>query len=181
MAKYEVTMESGWIVRADASSIEEATTRASKHCRTEKAVEARKCDEIDLKEHWVFEIPMSSPHFQQPPKSKTCGQHCIAMLAGVTPQEVISKTGIKGATTIAELMKIAGAFGMQPASKLWMVRDFEELPPNAMLKLKRPGLKKNWHWACVVNGEIHDPSQSEPGRLANRYSIVAVMPMKKGE
>lgn len=117
-------------------------------------------------------------HLQQPKRSKTCGQHCVAMLAGVPVEQVVSKAGEK-ATKPAELLKIAASFGLKQKSNLWvLIRGDYELPNNGILKLRKPR-RKNFHWACVVNGQIHDPSQDAPGKLANCHEIVAFMPVEK--
>jgi len=119
-------------------------------------------------------------HLQQPKRSRTCGQHCIAMLAGVEPQAVITKSKMSGGTSVERLLAIAKMFGLRAASQLWLVRDFEQLPSDAILKLRKAGSPvKRWHWACVVDGVIHDPACSVAGEIVKGYSIVAVMPMRK--
>lgn len=121
---------------------------------------------------------MAIAHIQQPKRSKTCGQHCVAMLAGVDVGAVIARSGASGGTSVEKLMAIAKMFKLRQASKLWMIRDFEQLPKNAILKLRKAGSPlKKWHWACVVDGAIHDPSCSVAGKLCKGYSIVAVMPI----
>ena len=116
-------------------------------------------------------------HLKQPKRSKTCGQHCVAMLASVSLSSVTSKFGDR-ATSQAKLLEIAKAFGLQPQSSLFILNRDGELPKTAILKLRK-ARRKNFHWACVIDGVVHDPSQESTGLLAKGHEIVAFMPIGK--
>jgi hypothetical protein len=112
-------------------------------------------------------------HVTQPKRSKTCGQHCVAMMAGVDVADVIAKFGTSS-TTPVQLLSMAKAFGLRQQSSLWEINRDGEMPSTAILKLRKKG-RRNFHWACVIDGVIHDPSQSKTGVLANRHEVVAFM------
>lgn len=113
-------------------------------------------------------------HLKQPKRSKTCGQHCIAMMAGVPVSEVISRFG-SSATSQAKILEIAKAFGLRQGSKLWVLNREGELPTTGILKLRKARLRY-FHWACVIDGVLHDPGQDTCGKLTERYEVVAFMP-----
>lgn len=115
-------------------------------------------------------------HLKQPKRSKTCGQHCVAMMAGVPVTRVIMRFG-SDATTQARILEIAAAFGLRQGSKLWVLNRDGELPKTGFLKLKK-ARRKYFHWACVIDGVVHDPSQEVPGRLAKDHKVVAFMPIE---
>lgn len=113
-------------------------------------------------------------HLKQPKRSKTCGQHCIAMLAGVPVADVISRFG-SSATSQSKILEIAEAFGLRQSSRLWVLNRDNELPSTGIIKLRK-ARRKYFHWACVIDGVLHDPSQEASGRLASGYKVVAFMP-----
>lgn len=115
-------------------------------------------------------------HLKQPKRSKTCGQHCIAMLAGVPVADVVSRFG-DGATSQAKLLEIAAAFGVRQGARLWVFNRDDELPRNGFLKMRK-ARRKYFHWACVIDGVLHDPSQEVSDRLAKCHEVVAFMPIE---
>lgn len=114
-------------------------------------------------------------HLKQPKRSKTCGQHCVAMMAGVSVDDVISRFG-SSATSQAKILEIAKAFGLRQSSNLWVLNRDGELPNTGIIKLRK-ARRKYFHWACIIDGILHDPSQEVPGRLASGYKVVAFMPI----
>jgi hypothetical protein len=124
---------------------------------------------------WAPAMEGTMIHLQQPKRSHSCGQHCIAMLAGVPLQSVTARFG-DGATSPEAILKIAKAFGLRPQSKLWALNRDGELPKTAILKMRRPR-RKYFHWACVIDGVLHDPSQEKSGQLAKCHEVVAFMPI----
>lgn len=115
-------------------------------------------------------------HLQQPKRSKSCGQHCIAMLACVPLESVTAKFGV-GATSPETILKIAAAFGLRHGSNLWVLNRDGVLPRTGLLKMRK-ARRKYFHWACVIDGVLHDPSQEVSGRLAKCHEVVAFMPIE---
>jgi hypothetical protein len=97
-------------------------------------------------------------------------------MAGVPVDEVVSRFG-SGATSQAEILEIAAAFGLHQGSKLWVLNRDGELPRTGFLKMRKPR-RKFFHWACIIDGVLHDPSQEVSGRLAKCHEVVAFMPIE---
>lgn len=113
-------------------------------------------------------------HLKQPKTSKTCGQHCLAMLAGVPLAEVIALLGRKS-TTQPQILAAAAKLGLEQATQSWQLpSEHDTLPANAIVKTRRKGRKK-FHWCCFVDGIYHDPSEAEVGRTGQNHIIVSWM------
>lgn len=97
------------------------------------------------------------------------------MIAGIPVADVISRFG-SDATSQAKILEIAKAFGLRQGSRLWVLNRDSELPNTGILKLRKTR-RKNFHWACIIDGVVHDPSQEVSGQLASRYKVVAFMPI----
>ena len=99
------------------------------------------------------------------------------MLAGVDVREVIQKFGNKG-TTKEVILRMVKAFGLWPETNLWQLPSREELPRNGLVKLTRPG-RKCFHWACIIDGVIHDPACDMPGVTVARHQVACFIGVKK--
>ena len=121
---------------------------------------------------------MTAKHLQQPKRSKSCGQHCVAMLAGVDVATVIRKCG-SGSTTAAQILVIANQFGLKQKTKLWQLpREGQAFPVFGIIKLRKPR-RKSFHWACVVDGVIHDPAYSVAGVQATGHHVACWIEFNK--
>jgi hypothetical protein len=134
------------------------------------------CGTVVNPEWWRSYRGKENMHLKQPKRSKTFGQHCVAMMAGVPVSEVISRFG-SGATSQAKILEVAAAFGLRQGSKLWVLNRDGELPRTGLLKMRK-ARRKYFHWACVIDGVLHDPSQDVSGRLAKCHEVVAFMPIE---
>jgi ABC-type bacteriocin/lantibiotic exporter with double-glycine peptidase domain len=114
----------------------------------------------------------TTEHIQQARTMPTCGQACLAMLAGVSLTEACLAVGHRRGTKHHEIIKAARKLGLIPKTTLWqLAADHDALPANAILKQRRRG-RKNWHWACVIDGVLHDPSMPTGGELgSNRITV----------
>ena len=111
-------------------------------------------------------------HLKQPKRSKTCGQHCVAMLANVPVASVIERFGNRS-TTPSQLLEIVGECGLRATTALWQIpRSAADMPSTGILKLRKKG-RRNFHWACVINGVIHDPACDTAGAIVRNYEVVA--------
>lgn len=115
-------------------------------------------------------------HQQQPNRSKTCGQHCVAMLAGIPVAKVIEQFGRKG-TTASKVLEIAKAFGLEPETALWQLPRDSNIPRTGILKLRK-ARRKRFHWACVIDGVIHDPACSTEGELLSDHVVTAFISLR---
>lgn len=134
------------------------------------------CGVVVNPDWWRYYTEEKTMHLKQPKRSKTCGQHCVAMLAGVPVADVISRFG-SGATSQAKILEIAKAFGLRQGSRLWVLNRDGVLPKTGLLKMRK-ARRKYFHWACVIDGILHDPSQEVSGRLAKCHEVVAFMPIE---
>lgn len=105
-------------------------------------------------------------HLTQPKGSFTCGQHCIAILAGCSLGSAVFLTGRKGKTNTKDLRRALHHLGYSlPSTKL------TRKPLNckvAILRLKVP----NGHWALYVEGWVYDPSADYPMEYHEYLHIV---------
>ncbi len=91
-------------------------------------------------------------HLRQPSESNTCGQTCVAMLARVSYEKVISVMG-RGRTNTRKVREGLRKFGLK-SDKLTQFRGnreykhYKKLNFDALLKLKDSEAHKdgNWHW-----------------------------------
>ena len=112
------------------------------------------------------------PHLNQPRTSKTCGQHCLAMLAGCDLKAAIAAVGHRRGTTKAAILKAAAKLGMVAIGSLWILpAGADVLPINAIVVTRRKG-RKRFHWCCFVNGVYHDPAEQEAGKTGENDIIV---------
>lgn len=92
----------------------------------------------------------------QPKGSTVCGQHCVAMLAGITPAQSIAEFGTTNGTTTRQLATVLSRYGYRPANELRTFSDQATLPRLCVLKLNY-GKDKNWHWVVYKDGLIYCP------------------------
>lgn len=103
-------------------------------------------------------------HLRQPSGSSVCGQYCVAMLAGVDPEQVIAMVG-RGSTGTDKIVDALHGFGFE--AELERVR-FSELNVYEQTAV----LYTNWyndgkralhgHWTLLHNGVAYDPAMEKP-------------------
>lgn len=109
---------------------------------------------------------MTITHLQQPDDSRTCGQHCIAMAAGVSVALVINALGKKGGTRTVDIVRGLRAFGFRPLTDKLVRWDGVSKPPAYAILHARFGDPKGkfyGHWVLNYDGVIHDPEMVRPG------------------
>lgn len=96
-------------------------------------------------------------HLKQPKNSKTCGHHCVAMVAGVPAKKVISIIGHERATRTKELAAAIGELELFCANRAKRFKQFVDvLPRICILKIHFKKVKHT-HWVVFNNGIIYDP------------------------
>lgn len=100
-------------------------------------------------------------HHQQPSGSKTCGQHCVAILAGVPVDRAMEAIG-KGRrpTTEKDLLRGLAAFGLALGVFVRRPLHLRGVPRIAGLALGRvrfEGRRYGYHWVAFNGPRVHDP------------------------
>jgi len=92
------------------------------------------------------------------PTKMTCGQTCVAMVAGISVDEAIQVIGKTGGTHGSDLIRGMKKLGVA-CSKKSKVTDGLTLPKRAILRQKLRDRKKKWggHWVLYLDGIIYDP------------------------
>ncbi len=99
------------------------------------------------------------------PTDTTCGQACIAMLAGKSIEEVIRDMKTDGPTSIGQLMEALDRYGINHAQK--NVRISKKNPtPYACSILTVHTTNGYTHWTLLYDGKYYDP---EFGLIEGEY------------
>lgn len=94
----------------------------------------------------------------QPEKSKTCGQHCFAMIEGISVAEAIEIFGVstKTGTSIKHMHEALKKVGyVNPAKRLKKYVYQKELPETCLFIIKWN--TKGSHWVVYHKGKIYCP------------------------
>ena len=100
-------------------------------------------------------------HVQQPPKSRVCGQACLAMILGVTLGQAIKAVGHKNGTKTALLAKVLRESGAECGSRLIPFRS-HGIPTGFTGLVKLRWRNGGWHWMVLWGGFVYDPDKSGP-------------------
>lgn len=94
----------------------------------------------------------------QPTKSRTCGQHCVAMVAGISVLESIELFGHKNGTTPKMVSEVFKKLGYKQAKrKLFNFAYEKQLPKVCLLCIHWD--KSGGHWVVYNNGDIYCPGK----------------------
>jgi len=93
-------------------------------------------------------------HLQQPEGSKTCGHHCIAMIAGISVERVIELIGHDKGTNNHQLQKALKKLGFNSECRVYKNKKY--ISPLSILLFK---WKKGGHWVVCEDGKIFDPGK----------------------
>lgn len=86
---------------------------------------------------------------QQPPRSRCCGQACVAMVVDKPLADVIKVFGKRGGTDHRDVMAALEHYGRKPE-----LREYTTAADTAILKYQQG----RWgHWVVYHNGKIYDP------------------------
>lgn len=96
-------------------------------------------------------------HYFQPEGSSTCGQHCVAMVADITPEESIKLFGSIGGTRTKQLHEVFKKLNIKTEEKLSRIKKDTELPNLCILKIVYS--KTHSHWVVYNNGIVYCPGR----------------------
>lgn len=88
------------------------------------------------------------------PTDLQCGQAVIAMLAGVSVDEVISVVDTDRETKLRDMFSALDYFGISYNSERKCAYDVSDLPAICILSLETP---RCWHWSLWHKGTVYDP------------------------
>ncbi|MBD5535225.1 MAG: hypothetical protein HDQ99_06150 [Lachnospiraceae bacterium] len=97
----------------------------------------------------------------------TCGQACIAMIAGKTIETVIQDMGTDGPTSIGQLMEILDKYGIPRAERNTRIsRKNPKAYPFSILTVHTDA--GYTHWTLLYDGKYYDP---EFGLIEGEYTF----------
>ncbi len=88
------------------------------------------------------------------PNPLACGQAVLAMLSGVSVEEIFKLVNTEKETTLKDMMLALKALGISFKEQRVEVKNKEDLPRVALLSLETP---KCWHWSLFFDGIFYDP------------------------
>ena len=88
------------------------------------------------------------------PTDYLCGQACVAMLAGVTVEEVVSVMKNDKGTGKKDIEKALSFYGISQAKTMTKADNSSTLPKVCILKVLLP---KYAHWILYYDGKYYDP------------------------
>ena len=88
------------------------------------------------------------------PTDLQCGQAVLAMVLGVSAEEIGERLGNDRETTLREMKDTFRKNGVKISDTRILVRDKSELPPLCLLSLETP---RCWHWSLFCEGTFYDP------------------------
>jgi RimJ/RimL family protein N-acetyltransferase len=88
------------------------------------------------------------------PTGYLCGQSCVAMLTGVSVDEVIKVIGTEKGTNKQDLKKALDYYGIRYAPKSMKYDPNVSLPDLCVIRMILPGYG---HWGLYYNGTYYDP------------------------
>lgn len=100
------------------------------------------------------EITMKKINYIKQPTEYLCGQACVAMLAGVTVEEVVSVMQNDKGTGKKDIEKALNYYGIEQAKTMTKADNFSVLPKVCILKVLLP---KYSHWILYYAGKYYDP------------------------
>ena len=97
---------------------------------------------------------MKKINYIKQPTDYLCGQACVAMLAGVTVEEVISVMKNDKGTGKKDIEKALNHYGISQAKTMTKADNTSALPKVCILKVLLP---KYGHWILYYDGKYYDP------------------------
>ncbi|MCH5287197.1 MAG: hypothetical protein J1E43_07225 [Christensenellaceae bacterium] len=88
------------------------------------------------------------------PTEYLCGQACVAMLAGVTVDEVVSVMQNDKGTGKKDIERALNHFGIRQAKTMTKADNASALPRACILKVLLP---RYGHWVLYYDGKYYDP------------------------
>lgn len=88
------------------------------------------------------------------PTELQCGQAVLAMVTGLTVEQVCSELGNDRETNLRDMKSFLRSHGVWVGEERIQVMRQEELPAFCLLSLETP---RCWHWSLYREGEFYDP------------------------
>lgn len=97
---------------------------------------------------------MKKINYIKQPTDYLCGQTCVAMLAGVTVEEVVSVMKNDKGTGKKDIEKALNYYGISQARTMTKADNSSVLPKVCILKVLLP---QYGHWILYYDGKYYDP------------------------
>lgn len=97
---------------------------------------------------------MKKINYIKQPTEYLCGQACVAMLAGVTVEEVVSVMKNDKGTGKKDIEAALNHYGIKQAKTMTKADNTSVLPKACILKVLLP---KYAHWILYYDGKYYDP------------------------
>ncbi len=97
---------------------------------------------------------MKEIRYIRQPTEYLCGQACVAMIAGVSVDEVIRVMDNDRVTGKKDIEKALEYFGIAQAKTMTKAYNHTPLPPVCILKVLLPRYS---HWVLYCRGKYYDP------------------------
>ncbi len=97
---------------------------------------------------------MKKINYIKQPTEYLCGQACVAMLAGVTVEEVVSVMKNDKGTGKKDIEAALNHYGIKQAKTMTKADNASVLPKACILKVLLP---KYAHWILYYDGRYYDP------------------------
>lgn len=91
------------------------------------------------------------------PTPLQCGQAVLAMLCGISVDEVVKTLNNERETTLREMLSFLNNNGFEVKNTRLLANNKNDLPKIALLSLETP---RCWHWSLYYNGTFYDPEHS---------------------
>ena len=88
------------------------------------------------------------------PTDLQCGQAVLAMVTGLTAEQVAGELGNDRETKLCEMKSFLRGHGVRVSDKRIQIMRRDELPPLCLLSLETP---RCWHWSLYCEGLFYDP------------------------
>jgi ABC-type bacteriocin/lantibiotic exporter with double-glycine peptidase domain len=111
----------------------------------------------------------------QPEGSKTCGQHCVAMIADISVAESIATFNSRAATSTKKVAAALQKLGYPAQNKLIRFKEQEELPMLCILKLRWTGTNTG-HWVVYNAGIVYDPAFGKYRYSLKKFQEIGATP-----
>ena len=97
---------------------------------------------------------MSNIQYIHEPTDLQCGQAVLAMITGLTPDQVVKELNNDRETTLKEMKSFLRDHGYTVSDKRIQITKKDELPALCFLSCETP---RCWHWLLYSNGVFYDP------------------------
>lgn len=97
---------------------------------------------------------MKKINYMKQPTEYLCGQTCVAMLAGVAVEEVVSVMNNDKGTGKKDIEKALNYYGIRQARTMTKADNKSVLPKVCILKVILP---RYGHWILYYDGKYYDP------------------------